>query len=1121
MSFDIKIDFKPGEAITGPAKIEQGLNKATDAADRTSEAMGGLATAGAAAGAAVAQGAEHAASALDRAAASARSTTTAVEELATKASKTNLGNAAAVASGAMAEYDRMIAEGTKAQANQAAVLERIRGPMRQYQTELAAIDSLLAKGAITASEYDAELEKLNRRIGAAPTSVHGPVQQKPGGEHGGGEGGGEHGEIGRVGEAIESIAPRFGAAGELLGGLATKGTVATAAIVALGAELVHVSDEYIRLANAAQKVTEKGGDVNETLRTQYDLSLQLHGSVEATLELYDAVRDGTDELNMSQAQQLALTKEIGDAVLAEGKSLEAAEGLMRRLTFAFASGAIGGREIKSIMKEFPDIGAAFVETMGHSRKELIDLANKGQISAEKLIDAFHKMGKEMDEKVGKKAETVGQKWQHLKDDIALSTGDAPAKAVGGLIDGLDALGHTEVSFFRGIMEAMSPGIRAIDEFVAQQEVAKKQAQQQAEAVKLLAGEQDRNAKTAELAGAAIRRGIDFGPFSKELADKAAAARIQMRQVGIDIGDAFEQAHGNATLFGAKLDEISERKDMDRIADAVKRVWDELHGVDDIMEAQHKRWTDLTDKIDLTRKAIERMKGFAIPFLPQTQDQRELERQLRDLQTEQSESQYGKGTIGINTGKAQAKDQLEDYTRALKEGHLTQEAFRKKYDETMTTMNDGRLPEVIKLWEQFSDPIQQRARDIGALNVLFRRGTFDAHQYIVELDKIRAANPYDMFDSTRQKTGVPVGPRRMGGIEVAVSGEEDTEAQYKHLKETQAARAVGHLARPADLDATTLATQRLNEQLAREIDLARQEEAPLLVYQRALEEIQGAVDRFGLSQDHAAILQHKARAEYDAAVEALHALPGPTGAYEATLRKLNDELQRGDISAKQYGDGVDQAKIALLQATGAADEFRGAMQIEWSRMKSDADSFGASVARLVVDDFGKLNDAIVTAANGGEVAWSQMADAMIQDLERILLKMAEVKLIQAGIGLFGDSEAAGAAVTAGSAAGYATGGSYRVGGSGGVDSQLQMFWATPGEQVTVTPPGAYPYPGGRPGGPVQAGGAGSAAAPVIHVHNHFDNDAMAASIVSPSGQTGILNVMRANAPAIRAALGIRG
>ena len=36
--------------------------------------------------------------------------------------------------------------------------------------------------------------------------------------------------------------------------------------------------------------------------------------------------------------------------------------------------------------------------------------------------------------------------------------------------------------------------------------------------------------------------------------------------------------------------------------------------------------------------------------------------------------------------------------------------------------------------------------------------------------------------------------------------------------------------------------------------------------------------------------------------------------------------------------------------------------------------------------------------------------------------------------------------------FATGGSFTVGGSGGVDSQLVAFNATPGEKVTVFPPG---------------------------------------------------------------------
>jgi len=46
-------------------------------------------------------------------------------------------------------------------------------------------------------------------------------------------------------------------------------------------------------------------------------------------------------------------------------------------------------------------------------------------------------------------------------------------------------------------------------------------------------------------------------------------------------------------------------------------------------------------------------------------------------------------------------------------------------------------------------------------------------------------------------------------------------------------------------------------------------------------------------------------------------------------------------------------------------------------------------------------------------------------------------------------------TGGSGAGEihaATGADFMVGGAGGTDSQRVSFWATPGERVTVTPPG---------------------------------------------------------------------
>ena len=47
------------------------------------------------------------------------------------------------------------------------------------------------------------------------------------------------------------------------------------------------------------------------------------------------------------------------------------------------------------------------------------------------------------------------------------------------------------------------------------------------------------------------------------------------------------------------------------------------------------------------------------------------------------------------------------------------------------------------------------------------------------------------------------------------------------------------------------------------------------------------------------------------------------------------------------------------------------------------------------------------------------------------------------------------------AGFATGGSFTVGGSGGTDSQLIQFMATPGEQVTIEQPGTSGTGGGAP------------------------------------------------------------
>lgn len=88
---------------------------------------------------------------------------------------------------------------------------------------------------------------------------------------------------------------------------------------------------------------------------------------------------------------------------------------------------------------------------------------------------------------------------------------------------------------------------------------------------------------------------------------------------------------------------------------------------------------------------------------------------------------------------------------------------------------------------------------------------------------------------------------------------------------------------------------------------------------------------------------------------------------------------------------------------------------------------------------------------GKLSASSFADAVLRDLLRITTQLYVMKpLIEGIFGAGGGGSSFGRALF--SSFGFAKGGSFRVGGSGGPDSQFVPLRLTPGENVTVSPPG---------------------------------------------------------------------
>lgn len=1008
------------------------------------------------------------------------------------------------------------------------LLEQLQAPLREYEAQLRTLDSLLAKESITLDQYNDHLARAQRRAeaGGALAPVQGPTFNAD-------QAGKGNGLTDKLQGALGSLGPT----GSALSQISMGGAAAAAGMTALVAEIKHAYDEYTTLANKVERFTTSDQSATDILRGQLEVSKELHSSLASTLELYVRVRETTNELNLSQREQLQLAHDIGVDVAAEGKGAESAAALTQRLSIAFETGTVSGRELRALMKQYPDILNAFSDSLGHSSAELVQMANKGQVSAQQLIDALHKIAPEAEATLGRMNETFTQKAGHLADWINVNLGAA-------------------IDWYKEQYESTAD--IAMANFARDQK-AQRDAQRQ------LTEELEKNARTAAITGAAGGLGIKLPGFDQESADAITRMRMTARQAGIDISDAFADAKGQAQQYSTQIERIKEQHAAKDIADDAKRIYEALYGVGDLLKDQAKHWRDLGDESNKLAGAIAKLQATRlVSGAPQAQDERDLllKQQTTDIERDYGQK-YDKAVVGYAQGLKTAREELDSLNRAAKDGVIAGDALRQKQDQLLTILNDGRLPEAIKIWESISLPIQQAARDLTAANALFRSGRIDVEDYTAELKKVADTHKngdalllsdgvarinqqlqdglltWGQYDNAVKKVIADFNTLHTtaSGIQYRIAP-QGPEGPTGLLPQTYKKDYLPSVTDNAELKSILAQVQSpdvgdgfktLNDEMERANKLADEFVAPSVKYEQRLEDIAGALSLNAITEDQATAARRRAKETLNEEEEALASTKGPLEQYNAALRKLKDQLDDNFISQKQFATGVDKARTAMLEATGQADTFSGAMELAWIGMKDSADKFGGSVAKLVTNDLDKFNDAIVTAANGGQVSWSQMADSMIQDLERLALKMLEIQALQAifgavgsGSGASGGGDALNAAIGAGSLigklAGYATGGDYVVGGSGGTDSQLQAFWATPGERVTITPPGAYPFQQTQSAGSTVQ--AAPAPAPIIQVHNHYDKSIALGAIGSPDGQSAIVNVLRANAPAVRSALGIR-
>lgn len=201
--------------------------------------------------------------------------------------------------------------------------------------------------------------------------------------------------------------------------------------VGLGvSELIQLGDTYTQMTSRLKLVTQYTGDYVEVQQLLRNSASTSRSDLVATVDLYSQMSPALKGIGLNAAQSVGVITTINQAIALSGASSQAAQAALVQLGQGFASGALRGEELNSIMEQTPALAQAIADGLGVSRGALRKMGEEGKLTAEAVATALQKVADQVNEDFSKAPVTVGQAFGQLKNEILVYVGAAD-QAYGG------------------------------------------------------------------------------------------------------------------------------------------------------------------------------------------------------------------------------------------------------------------------------------------------------------------------------------------------------------------------------------------------------------------------------------------------------------------------------------------------------------------------------------------------------------------------------------------------------------------------------------------------------------------------------------------------------------------
>jgi tape measure domain-containing protein len=204
----------------------------------------------------------------------------------------------------------------------------------------------------------------------------------------------------RMRDSFQSLSTSAVAMGARLGGL-------FGAALSVS-KLRDYADAWANIRNRIVAAGEAASRVDTRASQVTDIATRSRSDLGSTADLYSGLRRSTAELGANEAQVQRVTETISKAFTLGGQSAATAAGAITQLNQAFASGALRGDELNSVLEGAPPLARLIAKEFGVSVGQLKALGESGALTADRVFQAILNGSKTIDTEFSKTTATVGQ-----------------------------------------------------------------------------------------------------------------------------------------------------------------------------------------------------------------------------------------------------------------------------------------------------------------------------------------------------------------------------------------------------------------------------------------------------------------------------------------------------------------------------------------------------------------------------------------------------------------------------------------------------------------------------------------------------------------------------------------